>query len=81
MTFQSTSGWRCQVCYHEGMLYDKRKDGEALSEADRCKGCGETICDRHPRPPQGAAHPEGWEFHTYEQLIEVTQVPEAATNA
>lgn len=43
----TASGWRCAVCFLEGRLYQFRADGTTpLGEADRCPGCGETVCDR-----------------------------------
>lgn len=65
VAFRKIQGWRCEVCFREGQINQGRSTGVPLDEADRCKGCGETICDRHASGPQEKPHPNGWEFHTY----------------
>lgn len=45
---RSSRGWRCAACFAQGRIEKERSDGTSLDEADRCPGCGETICPRHP---------------------------------
>jgi len=68
-------GWRCEPCFHEGKLRTTRDDsGTQLNEDDRCRGCGEVICARHPRSPQTDRHEGGWSFHTETPRVTVTEV-------
>lgn len=80
--FTAARGWRCEPCFHQGKMFPARADGTPLSEADRCAGCGEIVCDRHERKPQPfpattstppERHDNGWDWHNMVQRVTVTE--------
>lgn len=47
-------GARCTRCFRDGKLVHEHTTGRPIDElTDRCDGCQETLCNRHPVPGLG----------------------------